>query len=217
MIGPYRIEGFAIASADGMIADETGVMPLSLQLDADKVYFEEASSRSRRWSHGRHSQEIQPKTERRRRLIATRSVAGVAPDPENPLARLWNPAGASLEEALEALGVKGGTIAAIGGPQVYSLFLELGYDAFHLCRATDVRLPGGLPLFARETFRRRAGRLPPGRGLRAGETVRARRRRDADGLDGGVRPVQRGSATSADFPGPVRAKCEGTVGSGTAC
>ena len=37
MIGPYRIEGFAIASADGMIADETGVMPLSLQRDADKV------------------------------------------------------------------------------------------------------------------------------------------------------------------------------------
>ncbi len=40
MIGPYRIEGYAIASADGMIADAAGVMPLALQLDADKVYFE---------------------------------------------------------------------------------------------------------------------------------------------------------------------------------
>ena len=27
MIGPYRIEGYVIASADGMIADATGVMP----------------------------------------------------------------------------------------------------------------------------------------------------------------------------------------------
>ena len=41
MIGPYRIEGYVIASADGMIADATGVMPLALQLDADKVYFED--------------------------------------------------------------------------------------------------------------------------------------------------------------------------------
>ena len=152
MIGPYRIEGFAIASADGMIADETGVMPLALQLDADKAYFEDALEGIAAVVHGRHSQEIHAKTALRRRLIATRSIAGVAPDPENPLAWLWNPAGASLETALEALGVKAGAVAAIGGPQVYSLFLKLGYDAFHLCRATDVRLPGGLPLFARETL-----------------------------------------------------------------
>ena len=62
MIGPYRIEGFAIVSADGMIADETGVMPLSLQLDADKAYFEEALERFAAVVHGRHSQEIQPKS-----------------------------------------------------------------------------------------------------------------------------------------------------------
>jgi len=171
MIGPYRLEGFAIASADGMIADETGVMPLSLQRDADQVYFEEALEHVAAVVHGRRSQEIHPKTERRRRLIATRSVAAVAPHPENALVRLWNPAGAALAEALEALGVKGGTIAAIGGPQVYSLFLGLGYDAFHLCRATDVRLPGGLPLFARETFGGEPDACLRGAGLRAGETV----------------------------------------------
>ncbi len=65
---------------------------------------------------------------------------------------MWNPAGASLFEALGALGVAGGAVAAIGGPQVYSLFLDLGYDAFHLCRAVDVRLPGGLPLFVHNRF-----------------------------------------------------------------
>ncbi len=61
MIGPYRIEGYAIASADGMIADETGVMPLELQLDADKVYFEEGLEHAAAIVHGRCSQEIQPK------------------------------------------------------------------------------------------------------------------------------------------------------------
>jgi hypothetical protein len=96
MIGPYRIEGFAIASADGMIADETGVMPLTLQLDADKAYFERALEHSAAVVHGRRSQEIHPETGRRRRLIATRAVTGVAPDPENALVRFWNPAGAAL-------------------------------------------------------------------------------------------------------------------------
>ncbi len=97
--------------------------------------------------HGRRSQEIHTNTPLRPRLVLSRSVAGVAPDPANPRARLWNPAGASLAQALEALGVEGGAVAAIGGPEVYSLFLKLGYDAFHLCRVADVRLPGGLRLF----------------------------------------------------------------------
>ena len=52
-----------------------------------------------------------------------------------------------MEEACAALGLKSGTIAVIGGPQVYILFLKLGYDCFHLSRAVKVRLPGGLPLF----------------------------------------------------------------------
>ncbi len=171
MIGPYRIEGYAIASADGMIADATGVMPLALQRDADKVYFEEALESAAAVIHGRHSQEIQPKAALRPRLILTRSVAGVAPDPANPVARLWNPAGAPLEAALAALGAGGGTIAAIGGPQVYSLFLGLGYDAFHLCRAADVRLPGGLRLFLRDRFDGEPDACLRGAGLRAGATV----------------------------------------------
>jgi len=171
MIGPYRIEGFAIASDDGMIADRTGVMPLALQRDADKLYFEEALEHVEAVIHGRHSQEIQPRTLFRRRLILTRSVAGVAPDSTNPLARFWNPAGASLTQALEALGAKSGTIAAIGGPQVYSLFLKLGYDAFHLSRAVGVRLPDGLPVFVRDRFEGEPDACLRGAGLTAGKTV----------------------------------------------
>jgi hypothetical protein len=52
-----------------------------------------------------------------------------------------------LEEACAALGLNSGTIVVIGGPQVYVLFLKLGYDCFHLSRAVNERLPGGLPLF----------------------------------------------------------------------
>ena len=28
----------------------------------------------------------------------------------------------------------------------------MGYDAFHLCRAVNVRLPDGLPVFVRDLF-----------------------------------------------------------------
>jgi hypothetical protein len=177
MIRPYRIEAYAIASDDGMIADENGVMPPELQLEADRVYFEEGLEHAAAIVHGRCSQENQPKSSLRRRLILTRSVAGHAPDPANPLARLWNPAGSTLTQALEALGVRSGRIAVLGGPHVYSLFLDLGYDVFHLCRAVGVRIPGGLPLFARDRFGgepdaclRSAG-LTPGPTIALGEGV----------------------------------------------
>jgi dihydrofolate reductase len=147
MIGAYRIEAYVIASADGMIADASGVQPASLQFEADRRHFENGLDRADAVVNGRHSQEGQPNSMSRRRLIVTRRVAGLAADPENPKARLWNPAGASLEEACAALGLSSGAVAVIGGPQVYTLFLKLGYDCFHLSRAVKVHLPGGLPLF----------------------------------------------------------------------
>ena len=38
-------------------------------------------------------------------------------------------------------------LAVIGGTEAFGLFLDLGYDAFHLTRANRVRLPGGRPVF----------------------------------------------------------------------
>jgi dihydrofolate reductase len=152
MIGAYRIEAYAIASADGMIADASGVQPASLELDADRRHFENGLDHVDAVVHGRRSHEGQPNSAGRRRLIVTHSVAGVAPDPDNPKARLWNPAGAPFEAACAALGLSSGTVAVIGGPQVYSLFLRLGYDLFRLTRAVKVHLPGGLPVFTRQIF-----------------------------------------------------------------
>jgi len=171
MIGPYCIEGYVIASADGMIADASGVMPPSLEHDADKHYFEAALDHVEAIVHGRHSQEFQPNTLRRRRLILTRAIEALARHPNNAHALLWNPVGAPFEEACAALGVGAGTIAVIGGPIVYTMFLKIGYDAFHLCRAVNVLLPRGLPVFVKDLFSGEPEPCLEAAGLRPGETL----------------------------------------------
>jgi hypothetical protein len=168
MVGALRIEGFAIVSIDGMLADRVGHMPDALKVEADQRFFAQSLDRVAAAVHGRHSHEGQPNSARRRRLILTRSVSGIEPDPENPMARLWNPAGASFTAACSALGVEQGTVAVIGGTDVFGLFLDIGYDAFHLSRANRVRLPGGRPVFPQVP-----GQTPEevlaGHGLHAGE------------------------------------------------
>ena len=130
-----------------MLADRAGHMPDVLKVEADQRFFEQSLDRVDAVVHGRHSHEGQPNSPRRRRLILTRSVSGIEADPVNPMGRLWNPAGASFSDACAALGVNNGTIAIIGGTDVFGLFLDVGYDAFHLSRANKVRLPGGRPVF----------------------------------------------------------------------
>ncbi len=148
MHGPFRIVAYAIASADGMIADETGHMPKSLNLEADQWFFEKSLDHAAVVAHGRLSQEDQPNSPKRRRLVLTRKIAGLAPHPDNANARLWNPAGASLEEACASVGCFSGAVAVLGGPHVYSLFLKIGYDDFYLSGVPGVKLPGGVPVFA---------------------------------------------------------------------
>jgi hypothetical protein len=151
MIDAFRIEAYVIVSADGMLADASGVQPASLHFEADQRHFEEGLDQADLVINGRHSQEGHANAMNRCRLILSRQVDALAPA-DNPKARLWNPAGASLESACAALGLSSGTVAVIGGPQVFILFLKLGYDCFHLSRAVKVRLPDGLPVFGRERF-----------------------------------------------------------------
>src|SRR6202140_5182078 len=79
-------------------------------------------------------------------MSGTRRVTGVAADPADGKALLWNPAGASFEQALAALGTPDGSVGVIGGTNVFGMFLDR-YDVFHLSRAPNVRLPGGRPVF----------------------------------------------------------------------
>jgi hypothetical protein len=142
-----RIEGFVIVSADGMLANADHIMPQTLKFEGDKRFFSAALDRAALIVHGRNSAEDQPNAPRRKRLIVTRKVAALAPDPINPRATLWNPAGASFEQACDFTGVQAGSVAIIGGPAVFDMFMAR-YDTFWLSQAPHVRLPGGEGCFS---------------------------------------------------------------------
>jgi hypothetical protein len=142
-----RIEGYAIVSADGMIADRHGHMPDGLKIDADLRFFGQGLDNSALVVHGRNSHERQAASHRRRRLIVTRSVPAIADHPRYPRAKLWNPAGLSFAEACKALAITTGTAAVTGGTEVFGVFLDIGFDAFHLSCAAKVWFSGGRPVF----------------------------------------------------------------------
>lgn len=129
-----------------MIANAARIMPDSLKVEADQNFFERGLDGVDVVAHGRHSHEQQARSRLRRRLILTRRVTATAADPSNEKALLWNPSGASLEDALAALGAPDGSVGVIGGTDVFGVFLD-GFSVFHLSRVTDVRLPGGRPVF----------------------------------------------------------------------
>jgi hypothetical protein len=141
-----RIDGYVIVSADGMLANAAQVMPDELRFEGDKQFFTTALDRADLIVHGRHSYEDQPNSAKRKRIIVTRSVAAIAPDPSNPNATLWNPAGVSFEAACDHAGIRSGIVAVIGGPDVFGMFMDR-YDTFWLSQAPLVRLPGGEPCF----------------------------------------------------------------------
>ena len=138
----FRFEGYVIVSADGMLARAPHVMPDELKFEGDKEFFTDALDRADLIVHGRHSGEGQPNSPRRKRIVVTRRVAAIAPDPSNSKATLWNPAGAAFEAAAEFAGVRSGTVAVIGGPEIFAMFMDR-YDTFWLSLAPRVRIPGG--------------------------------------------------------------------------
>lgn len=147
MIEGHSIEGYAIVSAEGMIADAKGVMPDSIRSNADQAFLQSELDQTAVIVHGRHSHEGGPRAAGRKRLILTRQIASLARDHTHPNSLLWNPAGATLDGALARLGVANGVIAILGGTDVFDLFLPL-YDAFHLTRAAHARIPNGRPVFS---------------------------------------------------------------------
>jgi hypothetical protein len=145
-VAGLRIEGYVIVSADGMLANADRVMPDALKFEGDKRFFTEALDAADLIVHGRHSEEGQPNSPQRKRVILTRNIASIAPDPTNAKAVLWNPAGASFEAVCDFAGVRSGAVAIIGGPFVFGMFMDR-YDTFWLSQAPRVRLPGGEPCF----------------------------------------------------------------------
>jgi hypothetical protein len=141
--GMLSFEGHAIVSADGMIADATGEVPSSLRNQADWLQYQAALDRSvlvvtGRRGHQRHRNPGRP------RLVLTRSVTATAPDPNDPLATFWNPAGMPLEDILAKLAIIDGTIAITG---LFDFFLPR-LTRFQLSEMHRLILPAGTPCFA---------------------------------------------------------------------
>jgi dihydrofolate reductase len=163
-----HIDGYVIVSADGMLANAGRVMPAELKFEGDKRFFTAALDRADLIVHGRNSYEDQPNSPQRKRIILTRTIGTIAPDPSNARATLWNPAGASFEAACGHAGVDSGTIAIIGGPDVFDMFMDR-YDTFWLSQAPRVTLPGGTPCFP-GVPRHSPQEILAAHGLRAGES-----------------------------------------------
>ena len=162
-----RIEGYAIVSIEGMIANAAGVMPDVIRNSADQKFLQSELDRAAVIVHGRHSDEGGLRAAQRKRLILTRYVASLSSDPARPNALLWNPAGASLDAALARLGITNGLVAILGGTEVFDLFLPL-YDTFYLTRAAHAKIPNGRPVFSQVGPHKTPEDVLAGAGLKPG-------------------------------------------------
>ncbi|HTR83560.1 MAG TPA: dihydrofolate reductase [Reyranella sp.] len=145
-IGRPKIEGYAVISREGMIATSDGKFPEAIKVPADHKFYQDGVAAASAVANGRHSAEGGIGEPLRKRIVLTRRVNVLTPDPDNTNAILWNPATAPFEEAWARLGIDGGTLAVVGGTDVFGLFLTIGYDTFHLTR-TDASVPRGRAVF----------------------------------------------------------------------
>lgn len=162
----YALHGYVIASCDDRLADAQGRFPEALRNEADWAYFQAGLDRASATLLGRLSHEASPNHRNRLRVVVSSRARGIE---QRADAIWWNPAHASLAEALAAAVPDGGEIAVPGGRAVFDLVGPSRFAAFHLARAQDVAIPGGRGVFAgceagaRAEDLLRAGGLVPGR------------------------------------------------------
>jgi dihydrofolate reductase len=140
----HIIEGHAIVSPEGAIADSHGGMPDCLRVDEDWRQFQRRLDLSVLVVLGRLSHEAVA-NRGRRRLVITSSADGL----ERLDRQTWrlDPARLALKAALDQLARDGGRIAVVGGTAVFDLFLSYGYDAFFLTIVGNCRIDAGIPVF----------------------------------------------------------------------
>ncbi len=145
---PARIEGYAVVCDRGCIADATGAMPEALKNDAEWDFFQAALDAADVSVLGRRSYDVTPNPRGRRRLIMTRSVD--APVRKDELIVFWNPAAATLTDALALYEMPVRTLAVTGGRDVFDYFLAgpTPFTNFYLSRMHGVSLPGGVGVFS---------------------------------------------------------------------
>ena len=145
MPGRYDITGYAIVSDDDRIAGADGLTPPSLRNDKDWELYQRAQELADLVVFARRSHELEPNVHGTLRLVVSREAAGLERRPDS---WWWDPRQTTWEEAAARLLPKGGAVAVGGGQVVFDLFLEIGFDGFHLTRARGVTLPGGRPVFS---------------------------------------------------------------------
>jgi hypothetical protein len=145
MPGRYDITGYAIVSDDDRIAGADGLTPPSLRNEKDWELYQRAQELADLVVFARRSHELEPNVHGTLRLVVSREAAGLESRPDS---WWWDPRRVNWEEAAARLLPKGGAVAVGGGQVVFDLFLEIGFDGFHLTRARGVTLPGGRPVFS---------------------------------------------------------------------
>jgi len=140
-----EIHGYAIVSDDDRIADASGRTPAVLRNDADWRYFQSELDQAALTVLGRLGHEANSNPRGRLRMVLSSSSTGIERRPDG---WWWNPAAVSWSAAIAAALPGGGRVAVPGGRRVFDLFLEIGYQAFHLTRAEGVLVPGGVAVFS---------------------------------------------------------------------
>ena len=145
-IRPIEIHGYAIVSDDDMIAAADGLTPVSLRNEKDWEYYQRAQARSDLVVLARRSHEFEPNVRGDSRLVI--SQAAVEALEKRADALWWNPARVGWKDVAARILPFGGEVAVCGGQGAFDLFLDIGYDAFHMSRAYGVLLPGGRKVFS---------------------------------------------------------------------
>jgi dihydrofolate reductase len=158
----YEIQGHAIVSDDDMIAGPDGKTPEALRNAVDWGRFQKALDRAAVTVLGRKAHEENPNEKRRPRIVLSTNARGIEKRED---AWWWHPTRATVTEALTAAAPDGGVVVVPGGRRVFDLFLNHGFDEFHLVRARGVTVPGGVPIFTECGPRRSAEEVLASRGL----------------------------------------------------
>lgn len=157
-----EIHGYAIVSDNDCIADASGRTPDMLRNDADWAYFQAELNRSAVTVLGRLGHEANPNPKSRLRMIVSSSSSGLEQRGDG---WWWNPERLPWTQAIQTVLPKGGRVAVPGGRRVFDLFLDTGYDAFHLTRAEGIFIPNGVPVFSGRSDDTRAEAILSERGL----------------------------------------------------
>ena len=162
---PIEIHGYAIVSDNDRIADASGRTPDVLRNDADWAYFQAELDRSAVLVLGRLGHEANPTPKGRLRMVLSSSSSGLERRSDG---WWWNPDVIPWSEAIHIVLPEGGRVAVPGGRRVFDLFLEIGYDAFHLTRAEGAFIPDGVAVFSGCDAGRSAEAILSGKGLKLG-------------------------------------------------